>query len=251
MRALGTLAGLAALAVLTVVAASVAIRLGARELGEAIAIVRGVHRAAASLAALLVFVLTALAIRRREIRAATIAVFALTVLLSIVGWVTGTEPPRPAAAFNQLGGIALAALLAWLWGRAGAARIAAAGERPLAAAAVLFAGLQAAYGGTLATTFFPDPPPVPFLLAHAALGLAAAAMVAALGVRIAAAGAAATGIALVACAALAPAVGAVSIVASMPLAFRVGHAFAAALLLAAATHGHARLAVPLDTYQGR
>ena len=241
MRALGALAGVAALAVLPVVAASVTIRLGASELGEAIAIVRGVHRAAASLAALLVFVLSALALRRREIRAPTIAAFVLTVLLSIVGWVTGTDPPRPAAAFNQLGGIALAALLAWLYGRAGAAPIQASGERPLAAAAVLFAGLQAAYGGTLAT-FFPDPAPVPFLLAHAALGLAAAATLAALGVRIAAAGFAALGLALVACAALAPVAGTFAALAAAPLAFRVGHAFAAALLLAAATHGHARLA---------
>ena len=242
MRALGALAGVATLAVLTVVAASVTIRLGASDLGEAIAIVRGVHRAAASLAALLVLALSALALRRREIRAATIAALVLTVLLSIVGWVTGTEPPRPAAAFNQLGGIALAALLAWLWGRAGAARIAASGERPLAAAAVLLAGLQAAYGGALATAFFPDPPPVPFLLPHAALGLAAAAMVAALGVRFAAAGSAALGFTLAACAALAPVAGAFAAITATPLAIRVGHAFAAALLFAAATHGHARVA---------
>lgn len=242
MRAVGALAGVAALAVLTVVAASVTIRLGARELGEAIAIVRGLHRAAASLAALLVFALFALALRRREVHAATIAVFALTALLSIVGWITGTEPPRPAAAFNQLGGIALAALLAWLAGRESGPSASAPRLRALAAAAVLFAGLQAAYGAMLATTFSPDAPPVPFLLAHAALGLAAAAMVAALGVRFAAAGSAALGFALVACAALAPAIGAVSVVAASPLAFRVGHAFAAALLLAAATHGHARLA---------
>ena len=242
MRALGALAGVATLAVLTVVAASVTIRVGTTELGQSIAIVRGVHRAAASLAALLVFVFTVLALRRRDIRAATIAAFALTVLLSIVGWVTGTEPPRPAAAFNQLGGIALAALLAWLWGRASAVPMAASGERPLATAAVLIAGLQAIYGAVLATTFSPDPPPVPFLLAHAALGLAAAAMLAALGVRFAAAGSAALGFAFLACAVLAPLAGAFAAMTATPLAFRVGHAFAAALLLAAATHGHARVA---------
>ncbi|MBI2747800.1 MAG: hypothetical protein HYX43_00285 [Burkholderiales bacterium] len=242
MRALGALAGVATLAVLTVVAASVTIRLGASDLGESIAIVRGVHRAAASLAALLVFALSALALRRREIRATAIAALVLTVLLSIVGWITGTEPPRPAAAFNQLGGIALAALLAWRAGRESGPTASAPRLRALAAAAVLFAGVQAAYGATLATTFFPDPPPVPFLLAHAALGLAAAAMVAALGVRFAAAGSAATGFALVACAALAPLAGAFAAMTAIPLAFRVGHAFAAALLLAAATHGHARVA---------
>ncbi len=240
MRAIGALAGLAALAVLTVVAASVTIRLGVRELGEAIAIVRGVHRAAASLAALLVFVLAALALRRRELRAATSAALALTIVLSIVGWVTGTDPPRPAAWFNQLGGIALAALLAWLHGRTATLRIDAARERPLAAAAVLFACVQAAYGGTLAT-FFPDPP-VPLLLAHAALGLAAAATVAALGLRFAAAGFPAHGIALAACAALAPAAGTLSVLTAAVLPIQVGHAFAAALLLAAATHAHARLA---------
>jgi len=200
-----------------------------------------VHRAAASLAALLVFALSALEIRRRELRAATGAALALTLVLSIVGWVTGTEPPRPAAWFNQLGGIALAALLAWLHGRAAVLRIGAARERPLAAAAVLLACLQAVFGGTLAIFFLPDPS-APLLIAHAAFGLAAAATVAALGVRIAAAGFPSYGSALAACAALAPAVGALSVVTAASLASQVAHAFAAGLLLAAVLHAHARLA---------
>ncbi len=239
MRAFGAVAGLAALAVLAVLAASVTIRLGVRELGEALAVVRGFQRVAASLAALLVFALAALAIRQRKMGAAMIVALVLTVLLSIVGWVAGTEPPRPAAFFNQLGGIALAALLAWLWGGADAPRIRAAGERPLAAAALLIAAVQAAFGAALAT-FFPDPP-VALLLAHAAIGLAAAATVASLALRLVLAAFPATGIALLACAALAPALGTLAVVAALSLFVAVGHAFAAALLLAAASYAHARL----------
>lgn len=238
MRGVFILSGLGALLVLTVVAASAVIRLGGAELGDGVAVARGVHRAAASLAALLVLGLFFSALRKKTLRGTAFLAFALTLALSVVGWITGTNPPAAAALFNQLGGIALAALLAWLSGRAIPANAGIRTERPLALAALLFAALQAAFGGTLAT-LAPDAP-VPLLLGHAVSGLAAAATVAALGLRFAAAGLARTGLALAACAVLAPAAGALSVLPAGIFALQAGHALAAALLLAAAAHAQAR-----------
>lgn len=229
MRIAGYLASLAALLTLVVVAASAVIRLGASELGDAMAIARGVHRAAASLAALLVLALFWRALRIAELRRAAAIAVVLMLALSAVGWATGTQPPPAAALFNQLGGIALAALLAWLAGRtAGSEGIE---ERPLARAALLFASLQVVFGAALVQ--LGPQLPIALLVAHAVSGLAAAAVGAALGLRLPARGAA-----LLAAAALAPLAGTLSALPAPAIVNQVVHAAAAALLLAAIARAH-------------
>jgi len=214
-----------ALLMLAVVAASAYIRASG---GIDVQIARGVHRATASSVALLVFALMALAWGRPRLRAAANVAFVLMLALSAVGWITGTTPPPAAAFFNQTGGLALTALLAWIYGRA-AAQTTMAPDRKPALAALGLASLQAAFGGTLA--IFAPQASVAVLIAHAAAGLAAAAAVAALGWRYAA------------CAALAPALGVLSVVLQASAA-QAGHALAGALLLAAAAHAHARATTP-------
>ena len=215
------LAAASALLMLAVVAASAYIRASG---GIEVQIARGVHRATASSVALLVFALMVLAWGQPRLRAAASAAFVLMLALSAVGWITGTAPPPAAAFFNQTGGLVLTALLAWIYGRA-AAQTSAAPDRKLALAALALAGLQAAFGGTLA--IYAPQASVALLISHAVTGVAAAAAVAALGWRYAA------------CAALAPALGAVSAV-LLAAAAQGGHAVAGALLLAAAAIGHAR-----------
>ena len=216
MRSLHLLSGIGAVLVLTVVAASAAIRLGGDDLGTAMTYVRGVHRAAASLAAVVVLLLLLFSLKKRLLRKPASAALALTIALSIVGWITGTNPPLAAALFNQLGGFALAGMLAWISGRADGTALP---ERKLAVAAIVLAGIQAAFGGALA--LLTQQPPVPLLVVHAAFGLAVAAAVAALGWRYAA------------CAVLAPLLGAAAAV--LPaFAAQAAHALAAALLVAAA-----------------
>ena len=211
------LAGAATLLMLAVVAASAYIRASD---GLEVQFARGAHRATASSVALLVFALLALAWGQPRLRVAASMAFVLMLALSAVGWITGTTPPAAAALFNQTGGLALTALLAWLFGRA-AMPPAAAPDRRLASAALGLAGLQAAIGGALA--IYAPQASVGILILHAAAGLAAAAAVAALGWRYAA------------CAVLPPLLGVVSIV--LPaFAAQAGHALAAALLLACAAH---------------
>lgn len=217
--------GASVLLMLAVVAASAYIRASG---GIEVQIARGVHRATASSVALLVFALMALAWRQPRLRVAASAAFVLMLALSAVGWITGTTPPPAAAFFNQSGGLVLTTLLAWIYGRT-AAHIPVAPDRKLALAALGLAGLQAAYGGTLA--IYVPQASVGLLISHAVTGLAAAAAVAALGWRYAA------------CAALAPALGVVS-VALPAVAAQAGHALAGALLLAAAAHAHARAPAP-------
>jgi hypothetical protein len=215
------LAGAATLLMLAVVAASAYIRANG---GNDVQIARGVHRATASSVALLVFALMALAWGRPGLRGVASVAFVLMLALSAVGWITGTTPPHAAALFNQSGGLVLTALLAWICGRA-ATQTTTALDQKLALAALSLAGLQAAFGGTLA--IFAPQASVAVLIAHAAAGLAAAAAVAALGWRYAA------------CAAFAPALGMVSVVLQASAA-QAGHALAGALLLAAAGYAHAR-----------
>jgi hypothetical protein len=229
VRIAGHLAGLAALLTLVVVAASAVIRLGASELGASMAIARGVHRAAASLAALLVLALFWRALRIAEMRRAAAIAFVLMLALSAVGWATGTQPPPAAALFNQLGGIALAALLAWLAGRAAGGE--AIDERPLARAALLFVSLQVVFGAALVQ--LGPPLPVALVVAHAVSGLAAAAVGAALGVRLPARGAV-----LLAAAARAPLAGVLSALPAPAIVNQAGHAAVAALLLAAIARAH-------------
>lgn len=239
MRVAGTLAGLAALLTLVVVAASAAIRLGAEELGSAMAVARGVHRAAASLAALLVLATFWRALRFGELRRAAAVAFALMVALAAVGWATGTRPPPAAALFNQLGGVALAALLAWLAGRAGSGGVRPAADRSLALAGLMFASLQVAFGAVL--VWLGPPAALVLLIAHAVLGLAAAAIGAALGARLSGSGDRRRGALLVLCAALAPLAGTLTALSAAAVAVQVGHASAAALLLAALGYAHGRM----------
>ncbi|MFY9315650.1 MAG: hypothetical protein WAO95_08835, partial [Burkholderiales bacterium] len=157
------------LLMLAVVAASAYIR--ARD-GIDVQIARGVHRASASSVALLVTALMALAWRQPRLRIATAIAFVLMLALSAVGWITGTTPPPAAALFNQAGGLALTALLAWIDGRA-ALPPSAAPHRRLALAALVFASLQGTFGGALAV--LAPQPSVVVLVMHAVAGLASAA----------------------------------------------------------------------------
>jgi hypothetical protein len=218
-------AGASILLMLAVVAASAYIRAKG---GSDVQIPRGVHRAAASSVALLVTALLAFAWRHPRLRAAACMAFLLMLALSAVGWLIGSAPPPAAAFFNQSGGFLLTALLAWIYGRA-AGQFSTTPDPKLALAALALAGLQAAFGGTLA--IFAPQASVGVLIAHAASGVAAAAAVAALGPRYAA------------CAALAPALGVVSVI--FPGAGgQSGHALAAALLLAVASHAQGRSSAP-------
>lgn len=91
--------------VIVVVIASAAIRLGAETFPpEVILVLRGAHRTAALLEALVVLLLLWTAWRSRLV----LAIAALTLLLSVVGVLAGRNPPAGAALVNILGGLALA-----------------------------------------------------------------------------------------------------------------------------------------------
>lgn len=215
------LAGASVLLMLAVVAASAYIRAGS---GVDVQFARGVHRATASSVALLVTALMVLAWQQPRLRAAASAAFALMLALSAVGWITGTTPPPAAAFFNQSGGLALTALLAWIYGRAAPPLFNNRAIRQLAQAALVFAALQSAFGGTLAI-YLPQAS-VGLLTSHAVAGIAAAAAVAALGWRYAV------------CAALAPLLG-VAVLVLPAFAAQAAHAMAGALLLAMGAYAHA------------
>jgi heme A synthase len=108
--------------VLAVVLLSAAIRLGqtaAPPLSDGILLIlRGFHRTAASLEVLVAAWLSWFAWRIRSERPALargIALAAgLTIALSVLGIVAGRTPPPAAAMGNLLGGLALAAVFAWL-----------------------------------------------------------------------------------------------------------------------------------------
>jgi len=223
VRKLGTLAGLAAVLVLAVVAASATIRND--ELAAAVAVARGAQRVAASLAALAVFAIAWLAWPHQALRPAALGALALTIALSIIGVATGIKPPLAAALANQIGGIALAALLAWLCGRAAPAAAQPRAGRPLATLALAVAAVQV-FGGALLATLWKDAPAAVYIF-HAAGGLAAALLLATLGPRYAALGA------------LAPLLGAAAVISEPPAIPQVLHALAAATLAAAAAHAHA------------
>lgn len=215
-RGIAWLAGIALLLMLVVLGASALIRAGPGP--EALAALRATHRICASTVALLATALALLAWRVPGLRAAGAGAFVLMLALSAVGWAAGTAPPPAAAFFNQFGGLALAALLALLWARA---REDSRPPDPLARAALALVLAQAAFGSALAA-FAPAAPPLVLVL-HAAAGLAAAAMVAALR----------SGPAL-ACALLAPAAGLAAALPGMAAIAPTLHALSAALLLAAA-----------------
>ena len=233
MRAPRALPALALASMLAVIAASAFIRLSSQP-GPAVDIVRAAHRVSASLAGLLVLLLAAHALWRRVRVGAALAAFALTLFLAALGRAAGSAPPPPAALGNLAGGLALAALLAWLLGRARPALAAGARERRLALAALGAAALQCAFGAWM-TLFVARADSAPFALAHAATGIATGALAAWLGVRL--------GRPLLALlAGLALAAGTATALLELPPAAALAHPFAVALLLCALAELEGRLA---------
>jgi hypothetical protein len=210
-----------------VLLASVALRLASEELGGALAAVRVVHRAAASLEVVAALALVWLAWRR------TLVVAALTVFLSVLGIAAGREPPPLAALGNLLGGLALAAVFAWLLGRA-RGRAAQPASRIADAAAALIA-VQCALGAWV--SIFARDTGSWVLVAHAELGLVLAAGCAWLALRLAPV---AQRYALLGLALAVPVAG-LSALLGQSLAASLAHAAAVALLVAAAAYAHARV----------
>jgi heme A synthase len=221
--------------VLVVLVASAVIRLGADVFGgNALQLVRGVHRSAASLEVLAMVAALWLAWRMRAHRPAAAVAAALTVALSVLGILAGQQPP-PLAAFGNLTlGLALAASFAWLLGRALAPDSMAKRAAHLAAALVVAQTLLGAWIAIFSETLWSWA-----LAAHALLGLALAAGAMWLAARIARAGArfALAGLALAV-----PAAGFASALFDLPLGATLAHAAAAALFVSAAAYGHARIA---------
>ncbi len=240
LRASAALAAAGWALMLAVVAASAYIRMSAAP-GADVDLARGVHRASASLAGLVVLLLAAHALWRRVLVPGALAALALTAFLALLGRATGSAPPPPAALGNLLAGVALAALLAWLFGRARAPWRAAAPERRLAHAALAAAALQVAFGAWIATFLAAERPSLaPWV--HAATGIAVAALVAWLGMRLSRAGLARPGMAVIALAALALAAGIVAALLDLPTLAALAHPLATVLLLSALAQAVARIA---------
>jgi hypothetical protein len=223
MPRLERLAAAGAGLVLLVIVASAAIRLGVE--APATELLRVTHRTAASAAVLVVAMLGWLAWRTRRARAPAAAAAALIVLLSLVGVAGGQNPPFGASLGNILGGLALAATLAWLAG-------ARAAHRPLLAVAVL---AQCALGAWLSLGWRELPPAL--LVAHALLGLALAAAAALLASRTASTWLRA---ALILLAVIVPAAGAAAAFLDRALVPSLAHAGAVALLVCALVYAHSR-----------
>lgn len=182
--------------------------------------VRGVHRVSASLATLLILAAGWLAWRAGR-RALALSIVLLTIGLSVLGALTGTSPPPVAQAGNLLGGLALAALLAWLPATA----------KPSSGSAIvlLVLSLQVMLGAWL-SIFAEELWSWP-LLAHATLGLALAAAL----VRT-------RSLALVLLGIAAAAAGMAAVLFGAPLAASLAHAVAVALLVPAAARLRGRFA---------
>jgi hypothetical protein len=213
--------------VLVVLFASAVIRLAGEEIGGALVLVRGVHRVAASAAALTILAAGWYGWREgRRTLAALVVVLMLA--LSALGAVTGTEPPPLAAAGNLLGGLLLAALLAWWLGRD-----ARRGGEPLLHTVAALAAAQALLGAW-STIFEAGEVWTAALLGHATLGLATAGLAGWIALRARAWG-------LFALAATAPLAGLVSGLLDAPTGAALAHAAAAALVVVAIAHAHGRL----------
>jgi heme A synthase len=115
-RRLRLAAGLGLGLLLVVVVAAAGIRL---EIAPGV--LRPIHRAAASLEVIVVLWLGWVAWRARASRPgvwrASLVAIGLTAFLAAVGIAAGQNPPPAGAAANLLGGLALAAVFAWLLGR--------------------------------------------------------------------------------------------------------------------------------------
>ena len=111
-------AGLGLGLLLAVVVAAAGIRLG-----TGTGALRLLHRTAASLEVIVVLWLGWMAWRARATRPAVfraaLLAAGLTALLSVIGIATGQNPPAAWATANLLGGLALAAVFAWLLGKSG------------------------------------------------------------------------------------------------------------------------------------
>ena len=209
--------------VLIVLAVSAAIRLGV----DAVPALRMTHRGAASGAVAIVGALAWIAWRSRRARAPVAAAAVLIVLLALVGAAGGRNPPFAVSMTNIVGGLALAAAMAWLAG-------ARAAHRPGIAALVL---LQCALGAWLSLSWHEGP--LALLIAHALLGLALAVVTVGLAARLQRAAMRAT---LVALAVAVPAAGAAAAFLDRALAPSLAHACAVALLVAALVYAHSRAA---------
>ena len=211
--------------VLAVVVASAAIRLFNQDLGALLPVVRGVHRVSASAAALSILAAGWLAWRggRRPLAAAVVL---LMIGLSVLGAATGTAPPPAAQAGNLLGGLALAALLAWLL----EAKERLSGRDLLWIALICTQAVLGAWLAIFAEELWSLP-----LIAHATLGLALAAAFALLALQ-------ARLFIQILLAVAVPVTGIAAALLGQPLAASFAHAAAVALLIAAAAWSHARFA---------
>jgi hypothetical protein len=216
--------------VLLVVVAAAGIRL---ETGIEAAL-RPVHRLAASLEVLVVLWLGWMAWRVRiaqpAVYRAVLLAMGITVVLSVIGIAAGQQPPSAAAAANLLGGLALAAVFAWLLGlssRGGAAAPA------LAAAIGVLLAIQISLGARLAIVSRAGDA----LPAHALLAIALAALLAWFGLaRVRGA----AGKALFVLALAAPVAGFTALQYDHSAGAALVHAAIAALLLAAAAYALGR-----------
>ncbi len=248
---LARLAGAALLLVAVVVVVSAAIRLGQIAhpplSAAALLALRAAHRISASLDALAVFALAWFAWRARLrqpslLRPALVALV-LTLGLSALGVVGGKTPGAEIALGNLLGGLTLAASLAWGLGALRRDRPGMAPSRPrlpVAGAAPALAAAQCLLGGWIAliATKLWSWPLAFHVLLGTLLALGALRIGAALGSR-AERGAALT---LLVPALAAPAAGAVTALLDAPFAVALAHAAAAAALLVALAYARARFA---------
>ena len=238
------LAGCTLAFVLAVIAASAHVRIGSDPAraapAESIDAARDVRKGAGAVAAIGVIALAVAApvvgATRAALGVAAVVALAMTVMLSLVGLATGIGPPPWAAYLNQLGGVLLAGVLGWLFGRASAPLEPFAQSRKLARLALLFGVLQAAFGGALATLL--RDPPVLILVLHAATGLAVMCSALALAVALGRP----QGTLIAACAVGVPLIGAASTLAASSTPLQVAHSLGGAMLLACVTHALGRLA---------
>ena len=211
--------------VLIVVVASAAIRLGADP--TSVQVLRAAHRGAATLATLAVIALGWLAWRKRCARAPVAVAAVLVALLAAVGIADGRNPPFGVSMVNIVGGLALAATLAWLAGP----RVA---RGPLLAAFVL---VQCVAGAWLTLSW--REAPLALLGSHALLGAMLVAAAARLGMRLRSAS---LRVGLLVIALCVPAAGiAAALLERAPLP-ATAHATAAVLFVAALTFAQSRSA---------
>lgn len=227
--------------VFAVVLLSAAIRLGqaaAPPMGEGtLLLLRGFHRTAASLEVLAAAWLGWFAWRARTERPAlarsvALAV-AITVALSVLGIVVGRTPPPAAAAGNLLGGLALAAVFAWILG--GLRRSDGRAADYVVGGGVVLLVVQCLLGARLAV--FPAAAVSPALPAHAMLGIILACSAAWLARRIGRVPYRAAAFAL---ALLVPLAGFTALQFEHSAAAAFAHAIVAALLVVAAAYTRLR-----------